>query len=182
MAVEGEMESRENTNEEGLTMNATYLSLFKQVTGNHTDAFCDGNVIDWDGLLRECQQSAGATTMIALTNHNEPELLRLAESPQVSSHTLTALAFHRSVQVRCAVADHGKTPLSTLLMLTQDESEDLRYQLAENHNVDDSVLLRLVDDVNPFVACRAERTLARRHVEHKALLHNQPLAIHRKTA
>ena len=49
----------------------------------------------------------------------------------------------------------------TLLKLARDKSDDIRYQLAENHNVPTQVLLVLVSDENPFVRARAERTLER---------------------
>jgi len=47
------------------------------------------------------------------------------------------------------------------MMLAQDESVDLRYAIAENHNIHTDVLTMLADDDNPFVAHRAKKTSER---------------------
>jgi hypothetical protein len=64
-------------------------------------------------------------------------------------------------QILMDIGDHLTTSLEALMILTQDESADVRFALAENHNIDESVLNRLVDDTNPYVAYRAQKTLAR---------------------
>jgi hypothetical protein len=71
------------------------------------------------------------------------------------------LSTNCDVQVRIAVADNGNTQLHTHMQLALDEHPDLRYALAENHNIDATVLQVLIDDTNPYVAARAKRTLAR---------------------
>jgi len=43
--------------------------------------------------------------------------------------------------------------------LTKDEHPDVRYRLAENSNLPDSILVELSEDENPFVAARAQETL-----------------------
>jgi hypothetical protein len=65
------------------------------------------------------------------------------------------------------VADNPRTPLQTLLILAFDEDLDVRYQLAENHNIPDEILCILTADENPFVSCRAEATLHRKAIEHR---------------
>jgi len=57
--------------------------------------------------------------------------------------------------------DHETTPLEVHAMLAIDENPDVRYALAENHNIDKSVLNILVEDAHPYVAQRAQKTLAR---------------------
>jgi hypothetical protein len=74
---------------------------------------------------------------------------------------LEQLAQHHDPSVREAVADNINTPIDTLWMLAADESADVRYAMAENHNVPIAILSYLTDDANPYVACRARRTLER---------------------
>ena len=64
-------------------------------------------------------------------------------------------------EFRIALADRSDTPLEVLLVLIEDEHPDVRYAIAENHNVDEALLRRLIEDCNPYVAHRAQRTLAR---------------------
>lgn len=60
-----------------------------------------------------------------------------------------------------AVADHLDTPAAVLLLLADDEDADVRYAIAENHNISRHVLNKLLDDGNPYVAQRAQTTLER---------------------
>jgi hypothetical protein len=74
---------------------------------------------------------------------------------------LAALARHECAQVRAAVADNVHTYLETLTSLTSDADADVRYAVAENHNIPIAILERLSEDENPYVASRAQRTIAR---------------------
>ena len=49
--------------------------------------------------------------------------------------------------------------LKTLITLAQDLNVDVRYAIAENHNIHADVLNILLDDDNPFVAHRAQKTV-----------------------
>jgi hypothetical protein len=49
------------------------------------------------------------------------------------------------------------------MMLALDESIDVRFQMAENHNLPDAILRILSEDENPYVAQRAAMTLGRDH-------------------
>lgn len=64
-------------------------------------------------------------------------------------------------QVFTDIGDHPDTPLKLLIVLAEDGNADLRFALAENHNIHSNVLCVLAEDANPFVADRAQRTLAR---------------------
>ena len=88
-------------------------------------------------------------------------VLRAAGNPATPIDVLCRLAESCNVDVRMAVADNTSAPLETVLMLAQDESVDLRYQIAENHNVHEDVLRLLCDDSNPYIAHRANKTIAR---------------------
>ena len=63
--------------------------------------------------------------------------------------------------LKIAAADQMGTPLAMLLLLAEDENADIRLALAENHNISRDVLLKLSEDENPYVAYRANKTLAR---------------------
>ena len=88
-------------------------------------------------------------------------LVRLAEDRESSATILGVLSSHFHERIRAAVADNSCTPCMALLRLARDKSVDIRYQLAENHNVPMQVLLILVVDENPYVQVRAARTLER---------------------
>jgi hypothetical protein len=87
--------------------------------------------------------------------------MEAAEHNTTSSATLSKLAAHNDLGVRTAVAENPNTLLSTVMRLAQDQCVDLRYAIAENHQMDGHVLRLLLADDNPYVAHRAERTLAR---------------------
>jgi len=85
----------------------------------------------------------------------------LAEHQDTSSYTLGELAAHADIDVRTAVADQKHTLRATMMILAKDVSADLKYAIAENHNIHADVLNMLTEDDNPFVAHRARRTLER---------------------
>jgi len=87
--------------------------------------------------------------------------MEAAEHAETSSATLTKLALHKDARVRTAVAENPNTLLTTVMRLAQDRCVDLRYTIAENHQMDRIVLCLLLLDDNPYVAHRAERTLMR---------------------
>jgi hypothetical protein len=64
-------------------------------------------------------------------------------------------------QTRIDIGDHVSTPLEVHLQLAADENVDVRFALAENHNVHERVLSLLAEDSHPYVAHRAQKTLAR---------------------
>lgn len=74
---------------------------------------------------------------------------------------LRKLAKHQSAQVRLAAAENSNTNLETLWQLVNDEDADVRFGLAENHRLPEPILRALSEDDNPYVACRAEKTLER---------------------
>jgi hypothetical protein len=88
-------------------------------------------------------------------------VIRLAESSGTHEDVLAVLSGHPDVRIRSAVADNSNTPFLALLKLARDESYDIRYQLAENHNVPRNILSVLLVDENPYVQARAENTLDR---------------------
>ncbi|MBX9668371.1 MAG: hypothetical protein K2X93_12165 [Candidatus Obscuribacterales bacterium] len=94
--------------------------------------------------------SPGASTRV---------LQRIAEHPNTSRHLLTLLAYNRSVDVRMAVCENVSTPLTCIWALSNDSSDDVRYRLAEHASLPAVVMQALTADENPYVACRASKTL-----------------------
>jgi hypothetical protein len=87
--------------------------------------------------------------------------LLIAESPNATPEILAELAMSSFSEVREAVTEHRLCPVSIQLMLAEDECPDVRFALAENHNMPFVVLEKLSNDENPFVSMRAERTMRR---------------------
>jgi len=113
-----------------------------------------------------------------LATDSDPDLQeRIAENPQTWPMTLARLAKSPLTNVRIAVAHNENTSIDVLISLAEDPSLDVRYSMAENPALPSKLLRQLSADENPYVACRATRTLARRNppaVEH------MPLRSHRR--
>ena len=82
-----------------------------------------------------------------------------------TQQALRRLAKNSDPQLRIDVADHRKTTEETLMILASDENADVRFALAENHNISQRVLNKLKNDSNPYVADRAQRTIARLNID-----------------
>jgi hypothetical protein len=59
------------------------------------------------------------------------------------------------------VTENRSTPFEVLCRLCNDEHPDVRFAMAENFNLPESLLTKLGKDDNPYVASRASRTLER---------------------
>ena len=60
--------------------------------------------------------------------------------PPLRAIVLHRLSQHNDVEVRMAVADHKNTHIITAMQLAWDDNPDLRYALAENHQIDSGIL------------------------------------------
>jgi hypothetical protein len=85
----------------------------------------------------------------------------IANHPATTPIVLHRLSQHKDVEVRMAVADHKNTHIITAMQLAWDDNPDLRFVLAENHQIDSGILDILAKDENPYVADRAQKTLLR---------------------
>ena len=65
------------------------------------------------------------------------------------------------LQERIEQTENNHLPVAIYMMLASDESDDVRYSLASNANVPLQVLLKLEEDENVYVSCRATQTLER---------------------
>ena len=84
---------------------------------------------------------------------------RVAENPRTPVQSLIQMAQDPSVEVRLSVAENPNTPPEVLEQLAQDDDVDVRYGVAENPHIPAVFLQMLAEDENPYVACRAQKTL-----------------------
>lgn len=85
--------------------------------------------------------------------------LRMARAPLVSRELLRILALDEDADVRLAVAERGDLSSQLQTILCLDKSPDIRFVIAEDPATAVSILRRLSQDENPYVAHRAQRTL-----------------------
>ena len=64
-------------------------------------------------------------------------------------------------EVLIDIADNLKTSPEILNCLAQSTRDDVRFAMAENHNLSFNLLSILACDANPYVAARASRTIDR---------------------
>jgi hypothetical protein len=84
---------------------------------------------------------------------------RTAENPNTPIVVLNKLAADPHSDVRLAVAENLSTPQETLAVLAFDEDMDVRYGVAENPHMPEEILVQLCEDENPYIRCRALKTL-----------------------
>jgi hypothetical protein len=84
---------------------------------------------------------------------------RIAENPKTPIKVLNRLAGDEYSEVRLAVAENPSTPEETLAALSSDQDTDVRYGVAENPHMPEDILVQLCEDDNPYVRCRALKTL-----------------------
>ncbi len=85
----------------------------------------------------------------------------VAANRATSVDTLAWLLKHPAPEVRIGLIDNPVLPYSIQKRLIFDPDADVRYALAENHNIVRQVLETLLNDENPFVVARAQKTLVR---------------------
>jgi hypothetical protein len=83
----------------------------------------------------------------------------VAENPRTPSDVLKKLSADADLDVRLAVAENSNTPKETLSLLAGDHDVDVRYGVAENPHMPEHILIDLTRDDNPYVRCRALKTL-----------------------
>jgi hypothetical protein len=83
----------------------------------------------------------------------------VALNPKTPVDTLRRLAEDRETDVRLAVAENVHTPQEILCVLSADEDMDVRYGVAENPHMPEDILVELSQDDNPYIRCRALKTL-----------------------
>lgn len=83
----------------------------------------------------------------------------VAENPRTPAETLKKLAYDKCAEVRLAVAENKHAPAETLGGLADDPSVDVRFGVAESPHMPQDILIALARDENPYVRCRAIKTL-----------------------
>ena len=84
---------------------------------------------------------------------------RVAENPKTPVDVLMILAHDDDPDVRLGVAENPNTPAEVLSILAVDEDVDVRFGVAENPHMPEVILVRLSEDDNPYIRCRALKTL-----------------------
>lgn len=100
--------------------------------------------------------------LIVLAQHLNPVVRRLVVENQLTPRIALHLLCRDRYPEVLSAAENPSTPSFSVMALLDDESSDLRYALAENHNLPVSITSRLCNDENPYVACRAQKTMCRR--------------------
>ncbi len=83
----------------------------------------------------------------------------VALNPKTPVETLRQLSQDNETDVRLAVAENVHTPQEILTLLSADEDMDVRYGVAENPHMPENILIELSQDDNPYIRCRALKTL-----------------------
>jgi hypothetical protein len=87
--------------------------------------------------------------------------LRIAENIDTPIDVLCMLASDDQSEVRIAALCNETAPDNLLNGVLNDADPTVRYELASNPNAKLWVLLALSEDENPYVQCRARKTLQR---------------------
>ncbi len=112
--------------------------------------------------IRAGKANLSAVTLKNLVNHKDSIVRRrLAENRHTPASVLARLAADENPEVRLAVVSNPSTPFPSLFILSKDPSCDVRYGIAEDAGAPAWILNSLVFDENPYVADRAETTIAR---------------------
>jgi hypothetical protein len=88
-------------------------------------------------------------------------LEHMATSASSPIDVIEKMLRHPQPHIRAAVAENQKVSDAMLWLLVKDEDPTVRYQLAENPHLPLDILRELCQDDNPYVSCRAEKTLER---------------------
>ncbi|MBX9671036.1 MAG: hypothetical protein K2X93_25815 [Candidatus Obscuribacterales bacterium] len=85
--------------------------------------------------------------------------IRVAENTDVPTDVLELLSIDNAADVRLAVGLNPSTPVDITYMLAYDDDQTVRFGLAEDYHAPLGVLKILSKDDNPYVACRAQKTV-----------------------
>jgi hypothetical protein len=128
--------------------------------GSHRMAPAKGEIVS-DRIIATSSKTA-PDVLEALSRTASPIILELiAGNGNCPASLLKRLCKHSSAQVRLAAAENSNTNIETLWQLVNDDDLDVRFGLAENHRIPELILRALSEDENPYVACRAAKTLER---------------------
>jgi hypothetical protein len=83
----------------------------------------------------------------------------VAVNPKTPIDVLRCLATDKSSEVRLAITENPNAPTEVLVSLATDFDVDVRYGVAENPHMPEDILFKLSTDENPYVRCRAMKTL-----------------------
>ena len=97
----------------------------------------------------------------ALSGHQNARIRRrVAENESTPASILKKLSEDSDPDVRLAAGTNRSAPLEIVLDLVHDPDPSVRHGLAEDPYISVGVLRSLANDENPYVSCRAQKTLA----------------------
>ncbi len=140
--------------------------------GSHQMASAKGEIVS-DRIIATSSKTA-PDVLEALSRTASPIILELiAGNGNCPASLLKRLCKHSSAQVRLAAAENNNTNIETLWQLINDDDLDVRFGLAENHRIPELILRALSEDENPYVACRAAKTLERIEANRKVVVETE---------
>lgn len=100
-------------------------------------------------------------SVLSRLSEDECEAIRrtVAENAKTPLELLRRLSADQGTEVRLAVAENINTPPEILSVLAEDHAVDVRFGVAENPHMPENILLKLANDDNPYIRCRALKTL-----------------------
>lgn len=144
----------------GMECTTTHISAAAGALRHNSQMLVKDEIVS-DRIIATSSKTA-PDVLEALSRTASPMILELiAGNANCAPSLLNKLAKHPSAQVRIAAAENHHTSLETLWQLVKDEDADVRFGLAENHRIPEPILNALSEDENPYVACRARKTIER---------------------
>jgi hypothetical protein len=135
--------------------------------------------MNWIENYIKAGSSQTSTEELEMLAHSDNHKIRMrvAENPNVSNKILEYLAKDSDADVRLAVALNHACSQDTIFELACDPDPTVRHGLAEDPMAPYKVLQALADDVNPYVSCRAQKTLQKLTMMKTHSAKSQPMAL-----
>jgi hypothetical protein len=103
--------------------------------------------------------SAATRLRELLGNGDKQTRLRLAENESSPPDVLRKLAKDKDPEVRAGVANNPSATHTTLKKMALDPHDDVRFAMASNPHLPLEILEQFIEDQNPYVSDRAQKTL-----------------------
>ncbi len=117
--------------------------------------------MNWlENYLKAGNRETSKDDLKKLANDSSTKIrMRVAENEFAPLEVLEYLSADADADVRSAVATNSAAPARLVEILANDADATVRHAIAENPSTLPSILVALSADGNPYVACRARKTL-----------------------
>ncbi|HEY9792465.1 MAG TPA: HEAT repeat domain-containing protein [Candidatus Obscuribacterales bacterium] len=117
--------------------------------------------MNWiENYLRAGDPEVSEQQLALLANSENSRIrMRVAENPRATRRILEKLAVDTDPDVRLAVATNRSSPRYLIEQLALDKDATIRHGIAEDPLTPLTLLQQLCHDGNPYVSCRAKKTL-----------------------